>query len=59
MQRRTWKKPALIVLARSKPEEKVLVYCKYVAPTGPNSTQTGCRTGTITSCLECTAPGPS
>jgi hypothetical protein len=34
-QRKQWQKPELIVLVRSKPEEAILLGCKYDVGNGP------------------------
>jgi len=39
---KTWEKPELVVLTRSKPEEAVLGFCKqYRVDTGPDTTYAG------------------
>jgi hypothetical protein len=39
---KTWEKPQLIVVVRSKPEEAVLQTCKYAEQTGPETAAGGC-----------------
>ena len=39
---KTWEKPKLIVLVRSKPEEAVLQTCKNGEETGPDTAYGGC-----------------
>jgi hypothetical protein len=43
-QKPTWEKPELIVLVRNRPEEAVLVGCKYLdrSAGSPNDHHTGC-----------------
>ena len=44
MQKKEWRKPELIVLVRSKPDETILVICKATTGRGgPNYYNTGCR----------------
>ena len=38
-----WSKPKLIVLARGKPEERVLAYCKADPGAGPGSRERHCN----------------
>jgi len=44
MKNKPWKKPELVVLTRSKPEEGVLSFCKWLAPndSGPNAAAAAC-----------------
>ena len=43
MKNNPWKKPELVVLTRSTPEESVLTGCKNLAPfTGPDSAVGSC-----------------
>ena len=47
MQKKEWRKPELIVLVRSEPEETILVICKATTVRGgPNYYNTGCRSAT-------------
>ena len=41
-QKKSWKKPALIVIGRGTPEEKVLAGCKSGVGVGPNMKDPGC-----------------
>ena len=51
-----WKKPELVVLVRSRPEESVLDFCK-VGSTDSNTSaqvdQNGCQPGTKPDCTFC------
>jgi len=41
--KKTWRKPQLLILTRSKPEEDVLIGCKGMPiPTGSDTAATGC-----------------
>ena len=52
MQKKEWRKPELIVLVRSKPEEDVLVICKFTSVRGgPSYVNHACRkTNCTTNC---------
>jgi len=39
----TWEKPELVVLVRSKPEERVLYQCKAGVYAGPGTTDKRCQ----------------
>jgi hypothetical protein len=39
-----WQKPQLIALARSKPEDSVLAYCKYSSKSGAHNYASSCQT---------------
>ena len=43
-QKKSWKKPVLIVIGRGTPEERVLAGCKGPTAQGKNNTE--CRPGT-------------
>ena len=50
MQKKEWRKPELIVLVRSEPEETILVICKATTVRGgPTYRNNACR-GSTTSC---------
>ena len=42
MEKKSWEKPEVLVLTRSKPEEGVLSSCKGAQSPGPNATQATC-----------------
>ena len=42
MKKKSWSEPALIVLVRSKPEERVLGACKATPNNGPSIQDTAC-----------------
>ena len=42
MENKFWKKPELVILARSLPEERVLGSCKSGGVSGANSEDVGC-----------------
>lgn len=50
--KKTWDKPELIVLLRSKPEEAVLAACKGGTVAGPGTVgpHSGCRAATCHGC---------
>ena len=45
MMKKQWAQPQLIVLVRRKPEEAVLVTCKYDGSLGPKTNQDACHQG--------------
>lgn len=48
MQKKEWRKPELVVLVRSKPEEDVLVICKAsTVRGGPNYYNKACRSTVV------------
>lgn len=54
--KKTWKKPELVTLVRSKPEETVLMGCKGCTnpPTsGPSKGSYNCVTGPMPACYNC------
>jgi hypothetical protein len=58
MDKKIWKKPQLIVIARSNPEEFALAACKlgYGAPTGPPVYNcANCRKVGAEVCMQCSA----
>ena len=60
---KVWKKPQLVVLTRTKPEEAVLVWCKmmFAYGSGPETgyPSVGCFMVFGSDCGECTAYNPS
>jgi len=57
MEKKSWGKPELVVLVRSKPEEGVLTQCKVVgALVGPGVDSQGCG-DVLTNCGACQARG--
>lgn len=50
-----WENPELIVMVRSKAEERVLGACKSTPNPGPNSGDTECF-DSATSCSDCANP---
>jgi hypothetical protein len=62
MPKSKWQKPELIVLQRGRPEESVLMACKYnAAPDGTGGIQTlighGCQAAKTGSCQACQSLG--
>lgn len=62
MKKIIWQRPELIVLHRGRPEESVLVVCKYnAAPLGTGGVQTtlghGCQASKEGSCQACQSLG--
>jgi len=61
----TWERPQLIVLAKSTPEESVLLQCKTMNPNqqvkGPDliTNQLTCAAGTAQKCDNCQSRGVS
>ena len=53
MEKKTWEKPELIVIVRSKPEEAVLNACKGHSHPGRNFAN-GCNTKTDPECTDIT-----
>lgn len=54
MEKKTWQKPELISLERTKPQESVLTTCKYGdAPGDPGTSCSGCRQPSGLGCNEC------
>ena len=53
-----WKKPKLIVLARTAPEDYILVGCKYASGSGPTDFDAQCFAA-FTACLDCDIQSPS
>ena len=52
---KTWEKPQLIVLVRSKPEETLLFGCKGI-PTGPATAVAACSQTLLAFCIgDCSA----
>lgn len=46
-----WLKPQLTIIARAKPDEAVLLACKYAGPAvGPNGANFFCRTSPCEQC---------
>jgi len=59
MEKKHWKKPQLICLVRSKPEEMVLAQCKTSGPSaGADNQYLICGTG-VPVCPQCSALGQS
>ena len=59
---KTWQKPQLIVLVRSKPEEAILTFCKGTTGNAPNQTNVGCwgtGPGSLSMCGACESPAES
>lgn len=57
MEKKTWHRPELISLTRTKPQESVLSTCKLaqIQGTGPSSTDSACILWTsLPGCLACT-----
>jgi hypothetical protein len=52
-EKKQWTKPELIVLVRSKPEEAVLLACKYVGRGGPVSDVSECASKKGYWCYHC------
>ena len=50
--KKIWKKPELVVLGRSRPEESVLAFCKTggVTAADPGGSHSGCTTYSATDC---------
>jgi hypothetical protein len=60
MEKKTWVKPELIILLRSKPEEAVLWTCKDNVRLGLGSQNSGCYTIVDTPCdFQCSRPAGS
>lgn len=58
--KKTWVKPELIVLARTQPEEAVLLTCKYAMLSGDSETgYWSCMMQGDPSCVFCSDPKPS
>lgn len=53
-----WKKPELVVLIRSKPEESVLTACKTTLGSGASDADMGCFVA-ISPCADCDTQNPS
>ncbi len=52
--KKTWQKPRLIVLVRSRPQEAILDICKgYQVGAVPMSGYDGCGTGSEPICMTC------
>ncbi len=51
--KKQWRKPELVVLVRTNPEEAILGYCKTSSDTGPSDLYSGCYEDELncTSCL--------
>jgi hypothetical protein len=59
-ERRVWNKPALVSLARSRPEEVVLTTCKYMTSSvSPAGSFIGCSTPGAGICPGCNEVGAS
>lgn len=50
-EQKAWRKPELIVLVRSKPEEGVLAACKFPASGGSNDAAWNCATSVCSACF--------
>jgi hypothetical protein len=60
--KKIWEKPELVVLARSRPEENVLGFCKTGGDTStsPIPNHVGCMQEVAPQdCIKCSVPGPS
>ena len=57
--KKAWVTPELIVLVRSKPEERVLIGCKGFGLTGYLPSYNVCEASTTQACYACTGSGIS
>ncbi|MBU1125426.1 MAG: hypothetical protein KKC84_05335 [Candidatus Omnitrophica bacterium] len=57
MQKKSWRKPELIILARLRAEEAVLTSCKDQLGTPPSATVSGNLECTTAGCADCDAIG--
>ena len=53
--KKTWEKPKLIVLARSRPEEYIITACKLPLQAGPGDVENGCYIMPVAVCVTCPA----